>query len=67
MTIRRVSTGEIRWKAVLVRRCKVTWYRLTVVRKDVTQVLGEKSPLESFSMAWTHDLVSISTHVRFSD
>ena len=46
---------------------KVTWYQLTVVRKDVTRGLAENSQRESLSMAWTHALLSVSKQVCFSD
>ena len=49
--------------AVPARCCKVTWYQLTVVRKEVTWGLAEIFPRKHLPMAWTKGLLSVNTHV----
>ena len=55
------SEGKL---ALPARCCRLTWYHLTVPKKDVTRGLAENLPLHSLVMAWTQGLLSVKTQAR---
>ena len=49
-------------------KCRMpTWYRLAVVRNEVTRGLDENSPRRNLSMVCTHGLLSVKTQAESFD
>ena len=53
--------------AVPARCWRLTWYLLTMVKKEVTRRLAENSPRQNFWRAWTQGWLSVRTQARCLD